>query len=298
MSKTQSQELEAASSPLRTTAAPAATAAAARQEGSANTALRAAALASTLLKREKCYNCYRELEFVSTAVKVKCPECQWLNKRTVSTVSVIGTAVIDADAEDAAVNSTSRADADGDASGKDKESKWHLLLKRRTAVARRLTPVQKSFVLLQLMFLLYTASATKSWLLKVLIRVSAALAGTDGRALKSMGKLLLVIIPVVVTLLSWLWVAAKPKQKQSWLAEWWLPSEPAWAGLGSYAYEMGFCVVHYMVLAAVYSWMWGNLVGKLKDNAAKLVMAVVVPYVLLPKVVPGLVWLGLKEVMF
>ena len=123
--------------------------------------------------------------------------------------------------------------------------------------------------------------------LKLMTRWSAAMFGVDGRLLRR-GYLLQLAIPCTISVIMWVSEYFTPRPDRSVFAQWWLPSEPEWAGLQGYTKELILNIIVYILFTQMYIWLWGNLVGKLRQNSYKFLMAIIVPYYILPIVIPTL----------
>jgi len=176
---------------------------------------------------------------------------------------------------------------------------YNELIRSRIAVAKKdLTIIQKVFVLIQILFMLYTFSLTKSYLMKLCIRIHFSIFGINGNSfdntsskgkkLKSLSKNLKFIIPIIIEILSWFYILIQPEPEPSIFMKWWYPSKPIWPGLQKYVIDLVKNVLLYIIFTELYAWLWGNLVGTLRQNIKKIVLAFILPYFILPHIIPSL----------
>jgi len=170
-------------------------------------------------------------------------------------------------------------------------------IKSRILTAKALTPFQKIFILMQVLLLCSTFAYSKLFLIKVCCRISAAVLGIDGRLHKH-GPKLQVIVPVALTAISWLAAALTPKPPVGFFVSWWSASEPQWPGLQSYLVEIVQNVVIFAAYTQLYVWLWGNFFGTLRSNLGKIITMLVLPYFILPHIVPSLTKQVFKQLLF
>lgn len=180
-------------------------------------------------------------------------------------------------------------------------------LKSRMDAAKRLTVIQKGFVVIQIIMVCSSlpSSLTKSFWVKLSIRLSAALFGIDGRLWPKFGSKLQFLVPAVMTTLTWFVRAItstfmEPKPKPSLFRTLWYGSEvqQSWSGLQPYAIEFTQSVAIYIAFTQIYVWLWGNLVGTLRSKLVKIVMAIIVPYFVMPYIAPTLLKQAAKYLLF
>ena len=235
----------------------------------------------TLAKPRKapCENCFVLLEFPATAEKVSCPECEWVSKFKQKTVP----GVVTGD------KATSAATTQGQS-----------FLDKRLCAAASLSPMQKLFIGLQFVMLLMRMSMTKSWLIKATVRIAAAIFGVSGKEhFAKIGKILPFAFPVLLSVLEWGHSSFfLPVVERGLLSSLWFASEPSWPGLSSYAGDVLRNIVHYIVCWQLYKWMWSNLVGTVRSKLLKLFTLIILPYMVLPHVVPAFTAAAFKQIVF
>jgi len=170
-------------------------------------------------------------------------------------------------------------------------------IKSRISTAKALTLFQKVFVMMQCILLCSTFAYSKLFLMKACCRISAAVLGIDGRLHKH-GAKLQVIVPILLTVISWGARGLTPKPPAGFFASWWSPSEPEWPGLQAYVIELLQHIGTYIVFTQLYAWLWGNFFGTLRSNLWKIITMLVMPYFILPHIVPALVKQVFKQLLF
>ena len=233
----------------------------------------------TLVKPRKaaCENCGILMEFAATAEKVGCPECEWVSKFKQKIVQ----GVISAKEADATLQSQS-------------------FLNQRLQAAKGLSPIQKAFMGLQVAMVLWQTSLTKAWLVKATIRIAAAVFGVNGKeALPKIGKIFPFVFPLLLTVCSWGYAYFFiPATHRGFVASLWYASEPAWPGLSSYFADLLSNFIHYLVMWQLYKWLWSSLVGAVRSKLLKIFTLIILPYFILPHVVPAFTAAAIKQIIF
>jgi hypothetical protein len=210
---------------------------------------------------------------------VKCPSCGYRNKYTKP--SITGKAV------------------DCKAVAPEGSGFWV----RRKFAFRNSSAFQKGFLALQVVILLMQplsgVPVTRFWLIKASVRVVAGMVGVDGRSEKrGVLSMLYVLVPLLIVVLSWVLDATIPAVPRSAVAELWYPSEPEWLGLSHFVKDLGVGVGSFLALMHLYSWVWSNMCGTMRDNSKKILLKVVLPYVILPFIVPTITYTAMNTTLF